>query len=121
MRWQVAAVAAQVGLVGACGAAGWQLLHPSTPAGGVTIKHAISAPAPPPVVMPAILPRTPPGGAATARRPALGDLIDRVNRDDARLYRGQWATVQLIAKATRGYLVNHVVPLLLAAARGGGR
>lgn len=121
MRWQAAAVAIQVSVVAVCGVAGWQLLHPHTPGGAVTINHPANAPAAAPALMPSILPRVPAGDSAAVTRPALGNLIDRVNRDDARLYSGQWATIQVIASATRNYLVNRVVPLLLAAAKGGSR
>ena len=121
MRWQVAAVAVQVAVVAACGVVGWQLLHPSTPGAALTIKRAANAPTVAPVVMPSRLPRVSSRTSVPVTRPGLEDLMGRVNRDDARLYRGQWATLQLVASATRNYLTNHVLPLLLAAARGGVR
>ncbi|GAC1333680.1 MAG: hypothetical protein NVSMB17_14380 [Candidatus Dormibacteria bacterium] len=120
-RWQAAAIGMQLAVVGALGVVGWQLLHPAHPGGGVTIREAV------PGVTAA------PGGSLTegarfaspatsaAPKPGLPELVARVNRDDARLYRGQWASIQLVVQATGRYLVQHVMPLLLAAARGGGR
>lgn len=121
LRWQVAAVGAQVALVAACGAAGWQLLHPATPGGALTIRRAVNAPTVAPVTLPSLLPRPSAHTSVPVARPGLEDLITRVNRDDSRLYRGQWATLELVASATRDYLTHHVLPLLLAAARGGAR
>ncbi|MFN2463080.1 MAG: hypothetical protein ABR573_04150 [Candidatus Dormibacteria bacterium] len=117
-RWQLAAVGAQLGLVGACGVLGWQLLHPASPAGALVVQHSHRAQAAPelPLRLPALT-----AGAVQPRpehisRPALESVISRVNSDDARLYRSQWATLRVVADGIRAYVVGRVVPLLMAAA-----
>jgi len=121
MRWRAATAAAQVALVAACGGAGWQLLHQGAPGGTVTVKRASGNPVTTTTAAPSPLPPVTVQHRATASRPGFEALLERVNRDDTRLYRSQWATIQVVATATSKYLTGHVVPLLLAAARGGSR
>ena len=119
-RWRAAAAGAQVALVVACGAVGWQLLHQGASSGAVTVKRATGNPPTAPMANPSAVPgMTVQHRAGAAPRPGLEELLARVNRDDSRLYRSQWATIQLVAAATHDYLTARVVPLLLAAARGG--
>ena len=121
--WKVLVVAVELAVAGTCVVMGWQLVHGHQAVPAARVLSVVSAPVPAPAMLgfPG-LPRLSIGGSSTApRRPGLGDILQRVNRDDARLYRGQWATIQLLGRGTRDYVELHIVPLLLAAARGGSR
>ncbi|HEV1996850.1 MAG TPA: hypothetical protein VGR61_01805 [Candidatus Dormibacteraeota bacterium] len=117
------AVGVQVAVAGTCVVLGWQLLRGHNLAQAVTVHSAVAAPAPAPATLgiPGLPAVSTGSGAAAAKRPGPGDILERVNRDDARLYRGQWTTIQVLARATRDYTERHIVPLLLAAARGASR
>ncbi|MEA2682537.1 MAG: hypothetical protein QOK05_865 [Chloroflexota bacterium] len=109
----------QLAVVAGCGVLGWRLTHPGG-ASSVSVAPAAQAPGlgfVPTLAQPAIAP--PPAAGPT--RPGLADLVMRVNRDDLNLYTAQWSAIQSAAAATRLYLERHVLPLLLTAAKGGGR
>ena len=116
--WKWLAVGIELAAVGGAVGLGWQLVHTHPAASLVSAQAATSAVAPPFLGipgMPAIATST---SAAPGGRPGLPDILQRVNRDDAGLYQGQWATVQVLARGTRDYLERHIIPLVLAAARG---
>jgi hypothetical protein len=119
-RLRAAAIAFQVAAVAGCAVIGWHLTH-SAPA-AIRLQPSGQAPVAgfaTRLAQPALAPAPPSTGGAA--RPSLSDLVGRVNRDDANLYRGQWQAIQMAASASRAYLERHVLPLLLAAARGGNR
>jgi hypothetical protein len=117
--WKLLAVGVEVVVAGACVVLGWQLVHGRQAGPPVTLQAGVGAPAPPISVLPRLPVLATGRGVPVARRPGVAEILQRVNRDDSGLYRGQWATIQLLGRATRDYLERHVVPLLLAAARGG--
>jgi hypothetical protein len=119
-RWHVAAAAAQLVVVGVCALLGWGLLHPQAQA---TTLNVSGGQEPPPRTVGLPLPRAHPPATPTRRSAdeGIAGLVARVNRDDVGLYRGQWQAIAVIASGTRDYLLRHVLPLLLASARGAAR
>ena len=118
---RAAAIAFQVAVVAGCAAIGWHLTHSAATA-AIRIQPSSQVPLvgfATRLAQPALasVPHTS-GGAA---RPSLSDLVSRVNHDDANLYRGQWRAIRAVGSASRDYIERHIVPLLLAAARGGNR
>ena len=94
------------------------LSHPA-PVSPVRLTKTASAVPLRPRAVPLPLPSMRPGGPHPgAVLPALAEVAQRANRDDVLLYHEQWQVIALMASATRDYLDRHVVPLLLAAARG---
>ncbi len=116
--WKVVAVALELGVVGVCVAIGWQLAHSPRGSAGRGLTAAAAPPAPS-MGIPAIGNISAGVRSSEANRPVLGAVMQRVNRDDTRLYQGQWASLQLLGRATRDYLERHIVPMLLGLARGG--
>jgi hypothetical protein len=121
--WKVYALAGEALVAAACLFFGWQLAHPGGSTAPARIEHPQAAPAVPgPRLLDPPAPR-PPG----AHRPpwvspdAFTEFSQRLNQENSALYQGQWQTLQLVAAATREYLERRVLPLLLAAARGGLR
>ncbi|MFN2465967.1 MAG: hypothetical protein ABR598_06850 [Candidatus Dormibacteria bacterium] len=120
---RAAAVGVQLAVVVACAGVGWKALHQLTPQPKVKVQGA--PPAPLTGLGSMVAPLR--GSGAVHRAvpsvgpPSLSELMLRVNRDDALLYQGQWRSAHLLGEATRSYLERHIVPLLLAAARGGMR
>ena len=119
--WKVLAVGVEVVVAGACLVLGWHLVHGQQGARAVTIRSGAPAPAPAILGIPGMPARSTEPRATAAKPPGLREILQRINGDDARLYRGQWATIQVLAHATRDYVERHILPLLLAAARGGSR
>ncbi|MGI8607701.1 MAG: hypothetical protein ACR2MY_00525 [Candidatus Dormibacteria bacterium] len=119
--WKVLAVGVEVAVAAACVVLGYQLVHGHPSAQSLNVKVAAAAPAPAVMGIPGMPALSTPSGAPSAKRPGLSSLLQRINSDDARLYRGQWASIQLLAGATRDYAERHILPMLLAAARGAGR
>ena len=117
-NWKLFAVAAELSVAGGCVALGWQVARQPPPVAPPKVHHAVAALAPvAPVTLP--LPVSPVQPASTPRV-GLSDLARRFNADDAGLYRAQWEAVQVLSAGTRQFLERQVLPLLLAAARGGG-
>jgi hypothetical protein len=120
-RLRAAAIGFQVAAVAGCAAIGWHLTH-SAASAAIRLQPSSQAPVvgfADKLAQPALAPA--PQSAGGAARPSLSDLVRRVNRDDANLYRGQWHAIQGVASASRAYIERHILPLLLAAARGGNR
>lgn len=120
-RVRVVAIVFQLAVVAGCGVLGWRLTHPAAPA-SVRLRPSSQAPVvgfAKRLAQPALAPAPPSAGGAA--RPSLSDLVSRVNHDDANLYRGQWRAIRAVGSASRDYIERHIVPLLLAAARGGNR
>ncbi len=120
---RVAAVGLQVAVAAACVLIGWKVMHgaPAAPSQRVQGSSSALNSAPVPALLPGQGTALKPAHPARVGSPGLADLVARVNRDDTLQYRGQWRAVRLLADATRDYLERHVVPLLLAAARGVAR
>lgn len=116
--WKVWAVGFELAVAGACVFVGYQVVHDRQLAPAVKITGAVVAPAPVPV-SPVLA--SPASSTVPAARPGLADILQHINRDDARLYWGQWATIQVLGSGTRDYLERHIVPMLLTAARGGSK
>ncbi|HEY8740600.1 MAG TPA: hypothetical protein VIN56_08420 [Candidatus Dormibacteraeota bacterium] len=116
-------IAFEVAVVVACGVLGWNLLHSPSPAStAVTVQHAPALPGFLAATgVATLIPTRKTQPARMAAAPNLADLVLRVNGDDARLYRGQWQAMELLGSATRDYVERHIVPVVLAAARGGMR
>ena len=117
--WKLLAVGVELLVAGTCVVLGWQLVHGRQVALAARMPGALSAPAPVREGVPGLPPLSVGSSPTGGKRPGVAEILQRVNRDYTRLYRGQWATIQLLGRATRNYLERHVVPLLLAAARGG--
>jgi hypothetical protein len=117
--WKVLAVGIEVAAASGAVALGWQLVHAHPAGPAVSIQAATTAAASPFLGIPGMPAMSLPPSSSAAGRPGLPDILQRVNQDDAGLYHGQWATIQLLARGTRDYLERHILPLLLAAARGG--
>lgn len=118
---RAAAIAFQVAVVAGCAAIGWHLTHSAATA-AIRIQPSSQMPLvgfATRLAQPALA--SSPHTSGGAVRPGLSDLVSRVNGDDANLYRGQWHVIEVVASATRAYIERHVLPLLLAAARGGNR
>lgn len=120
-RLRATAIALQLAVVAGCVAIGWHLTH-SAASAAIRLQPSNQVPVAgfaTRLAQPALVPLSHATGSAA--RPGLADLVSRVNGDDAKLYRGQWQAIQAMASASRAYIERHVLPLLLAAARGGNR
>lgn len=120
-RARAVAILFQLAVVAGCGILGWRLAHPAGPA-SVHLQPSGQAPGigfAPRLAQPAIAPA--PLASGGPGRPGLSDLVRRVNKDDVSLYSGQWRAIQAVGAASREYIERRIVPLLLAAARGGNR
>jgi hypothetical protein len=118
LSWRRALIAVELLIAAGCFYAGWQLVSNHRAGGAVQVHRAEVPPASEgdgflgiPGAPSRVLPRH---GVVGGPKMLSSDLLARLNRDDFDLYRSQWRIIQLLVEGVRQYLVQRVVPALLA-------
>ena len=107
----------EVGLLAGCGYFAWRFVSAPARAEAVVVQQPPSHPASSPVTP--TLPLAPtaagsPAGAGAPSLPGLGvGLVDRLNRDDQRLYQEQWKVINLLLGGIRRYVEQRLKPLVM--------
>ncbi|MHB8510464.1 MAG: hypothetical protein ACYDGR_17785 [Candidatus Dormibacteria bacterium] len=122
-RWRRLLLVGELGVAVAMLVAGWHAIHQPAQ---LLPSLVVTNPAPdvsPPV--PGLLLGVGSSGAASRQAAGLHGLlrlapglVARVNADDMALYRSQRQVLDVVIEGVRRYLEQHVIPQLLAPARG---
>jgi len=114
-RWRYGVLVAEVLLVGGCGFFAWRAATAPRPGPPVALHRSIGAPADGQSSAGPVWAQPTKGGPSRSRSaipPPGPDLLDRLNRDDFRLYQEQWRAINVLLSGIRGYIELRLLPSL---------
>jgi hypothetical protein len=115
--WRWAVLGLEVVLAAGCGYFGWSALHGHQANAPVIAVHRAEPPAPD-AALPGLIPVPPaaaPGDGGRGAAPGSSlpaGLLERLSRDDLRLYKAQWRAINILLDGIREYIERRVVPSL---------
>jgi hypothetical protein len=115
--WRWAVLGLEVVLAAGCSYFGWTALHGRQASAPVIAVHRAEPPSPD-AAQPGLIPVPPAaapgdGGRGAAPGPSLtAGLLERLSRDDLRLYKEQWRAINILLDGVREYIERRVVPSL---------